>query len=203
VTFDVNTLDFDKGGGLVPAIVQDDRTEQVLMLGYMNSEAVHKTRDTGLVTFYSRSRRTLWTKGERSGNILALVSMTADCDNDTLLIRAIAKGPTCHLRKISCFGDRGPTGIGFLAYLCDVIKGRVEDNPDTSYTARLLQGPLAQVAQKVGEEGVETALAAVVEQDDMFLSETADLFYHTLVLLAARDKKLSDVIEVLESRHRQ
>ena len=194
-------IDFEKGGGLVPAVVQDADTLQVLMLGYMNAEAVAKTQDTGLVTFYSRSRQELWTKGETSGNVLSLVSLNVDCDSDTLLVKARPEGPTCHLGETSCFGTMGPDGVGFVAYLDDLIRKRKTADASESYTAKLLQGPLVKAAQKVGEEGVETALAAVAEDEDSFKGEAADLIYHLLVLLAAKDVPLSDVIEVLKSRH--
>ena len=194
-------IDFSKGGGLVPAIVQDADTLQVLMLGYMNAESVAKTNETGLVTFYSRSRKTLWTKGETSGNTLALVSMNVDCDKDTVLVKARPSGPTCHEGTVSCFGDEGADGVGFLSYLETLIEGRKTADPESSYTAQLLQGPLRRAAQKVGEEGVETALAAVAETDDKLVSEAADLFYHTLVLLAAKDVKLDAVIGELKRRH--
>ena len=194
-------IDFEKGGGLVPAVVQDADTLQVLMLGYMNAEAVAKTQDTGLVTFYSRSRQELWTKGETSGNVLSLVSLNVDCDSDTLLVKARPEGPTCHLGETSCFGTMGPDGVGFVAYLDDLIRKRKTADASESYTAKLLQGPLVKTAQKVGEEGVETALAAVAEDEDSFKGEAADLIYHLLVLLAAKDVPLSDVIEVLKSRH--
>ena len=187
-------IDFEKGGGLVPAIVQDAKTEQVLMLGYMNEASLTKTQDTGLVTFYSRSRQELWTKGETSGNTLKLKSITVDCDNDTLLVRAIPTGSTCHEGTVSCFGDKGPEGLGFLSYLEDLIEGRKRADADSSYTASLLQGPLRRAAQKVGEEGVETALAAVAETEDKLTSEAADLVYHLLVLLAAKDVKFESVI---------
>ena len=194
-------IDFEKGGGLVPAIVQDADTLQVLMLGYMNAEAVAKTKETGLVTFYSRSRQELWTKGETSGNVLSLVNLNVDCDSDTLLVKARPEGPTCHLGETSCFGTMGPDGVGFVAYLDDLIRKRKTADASESYTAKLLQGPLVKAAQKVGEEGVETALAAVAEDVDSFKGEAADLIYHLLVLLAAKDVPLSDVIEVLKSRH--
>jgi len=195
-------IDFAKGSGLVPAIVQDADTLQVLMLGYMNAEAVAKTEKTGLVTFYSRSRETLWTKGETSGNTLALVSMAVDCDQDTILVKARPSGPTCHEGTVSCFGDNGADGVGFLSYLETLIETRKTANPESSYTAQLLQGPLRRTAQKVGEEGVETALAAVAETDDKLVSEAADLIYHTLVLLAAKDVKLAAVIAELQGRHK-
>jgi phosphoribosyl-ATP pyrophosphohydrolase/phosphoribosyl-AMP cyclohydrolase len=194
-------LDWTKGGGLLPAIVQDADTLQVLMLGYMNVAALAKTQDTGLVTFHSRSRDTLWTKGETSGNTLALVSLEIDCDADTILVIARPQGPTCHEGTVSCFGDESARGVGFLGYLDTLIRERKTADPASSYTAKLLQGPLVKAAQKVGEEGVETALAAVAETDAEFKGEAADLLYHLLVLLAAKDMPLSDVIEVLQERH--
>lgn len=196
------TLDWNKGDGLVPAIVQDADTLQVLMLGYMNEAALAKTQATGLVTFHSRSRDTLWTKGETSGNTLSLVSLEADCDADTILVKARPTGPTCHEGTVSCFGDAGASGVGFLGYLDTLIRDRKTADPDSSYTAKLLQGPLVKAAQKVGEEGVETALAAVAETDAEFKGEAADLLYHLLVLLAAKDMPLDDVIEVLKTRHK-
>lgn len=195
-------IDFEKGGGLVPAIIQHADTLQVLMLGYMNAESVEKTKKTGLVTFYSRSRQTLWTKGETSGNLLNLVSLDVDCDNDTILIKARPEGPTCHTGTISCFGEDGPIGLGFLAYLEELVQNRKHGNPDESYTSKLLQGPLHRMAQKVGEEGVETALAAVAESDEKLISEAGDLLYHLTVLLAAKNISLSDVIKELQSRHK-
>ncbi len=194
-------IDWKKGAGLVPAIVQDAKTEQVLMLGYMNEESLAKTNETGLVTFYSRSREQLWTKGETSGNSLALKSITIDCDNDTLLVRVTPTGPTCHEGTVSCFGGEGPQGLGFLGYLENLIEDRKSADPESSYTAKLLKGPLRRAAQKVGEEGVETALAAVAETEDKLTSEAADLLYHLTVLLAAKDVKLADVIKELKSRH--
>ena len=198
----VSKIDFEKGGGLVPAIVQDADTLQVLMLGYMNADAVAKTQQTQLVTFYSRSRDTLWTKGETSGNSLTLVSLDIDCDKDTILVKARPAGPTCHEGTVSCFGDEGASGVGFLAYLESLIEDRKSADVDSSYTAKLLQGPLRRAAQKVGEEGVETALAAVAETDNKLTSEAADLIYHLLVLLAAKDVKMGSVIEELQRRHK-
>ncbi|WP_427450816.1 bifunctional phosphoribosyl-AMP cyclohydrolase/phosphoribosyl-ATP diphosphatase HisIE [Litorimonas sp. WD9-15] len=194
-------IDFDKGNGLVPAIVQNADTLQVLMLGYMNEASVAKTQSSGLVTFYSRSRKTLWTKGETSGNMLSLVDMTVDCDHDTLLIMARPAGPTCHEGTVSCFGDKGAQGVGFLSYLERLIIDRKTADPESSYTAKLLQGPLRRAAQKVGEEGVEVALAAVAETEDKLTNEAADLIYHLTVLLAAKNVPLSDVISELQSRH--
>lgn len=193
-------INFEKGDGLVPAIVQDAETQQVLMLGYMNAEAVEATRETGLVTFYSRSRQTLWQKGETSGNTLALIAMTVDCDHDTLLVQARPAGPTCHKGTVSCFGEQGARGLGFLAELTKTIEERRRADPKTSYTASLIQGPLTRTAQKVGEEGVETVIAALAQSDEEFLSESADLIYHLMVLLAAKGKSLNDAVEVLSAR---
>ena len=199
---DPKALNWEKGDGLLPAIVQDASTEQVLMLGYMNAESLTKTQETGLVTFYSRSRETLWTKGETSGNTLKLVSLEADCDQDTILVRAVPTGPTCHEGTTSCFGDKGPQSLGFLAKLEDLIEARKTADSDSSYTAKLLQGPLHKAAQKVGEEGVEVALAAIAETDDGLVYESADLIYHLMVLLAAKDVKFADVITELQKRHK-
>ena len=196
------TVDFAKGGGLVPAIVQDADTLQVLMLGYMSEAALAKTRETGLVTFHSRSRDTLWTKGETSGNTLSLVSIEPDCDYDALLVTARPAGPTCHEGTTSCFGSEGASGVGFIGALDRVVQGRRGADPSESYTAKLLSGPLVKAAQKVGEEGVETALAAVAESEDAFVGEAADLIYHLLVLLAAKNVPLADVVALLQARHK-
>lgn len=195
-------INFEKGNGLVPTIVQDANTEQVLMLGYMNEESLAKSQKSGLVTFYSRSRQELWTKGETSGNTLKLKSIAVDCDNDTLLVRAVPTGPTCHNGTVSCFGEGGPQGLGFLKYLEDLIEARKNADSDSSYTASLLQGPLRRAAQKVGEEGVETALAAVAETEEKLISEAADLVYHLLVLLAAKNVKFESILEELKGRHK-
>ena len=193
-------IDFEKGGGLVPTIIQDADTQQVLMLGYMNADALAATRASGFVTFYSRSRNCLWQKGETSGNRLALVDIEVDCDQDTLLVRARPAGPTCHKGTISCFGSQGPQGLGWLAQLSDLIENRKKADPKTSYTAKLLQGPLTKCAQKVGEEGVETVIAALAETDEHFKSEAADLLYHLMVLLAAKNMSLADIITALRTR---
>ncbi len=193
-------IDFKKGGGLVPAIVQNADTLQVLMLGYMNEEAVAATREIGLVTFYSRSRKTLWQKGETSGNTLKFIDMKLDCDNDTLLVTAIPAGPTCHEGTISCFGKDGAQGYGWLADLSTLIETRKTANPKTSYTAALLQGPLTRTAQKLGEEGVETVIAALVQTDKELISESADLLYHLMVLLAVKGLGVRDVVAELKSR---
>ena len=190
-------LDWAKGGGLLPAIVQDARTHRVLMLGYMDRDALAATVGTGFVTFFSRSRQRLWTKGESSGHRLQLVSVEADCDADTLLLQALPQGPTCHLGRASCFGHAPGSA---LAELDGRVAARAKDMPEGSYTTRLLRDGVRRVAQKVGEEGVETALAAVAEDDDALLGEAADLAYHLLVLLRARGLGLADVEDVLRRR---
>jgi len=194
-------IDWKKTDGLVPAIVQDARTQQVLMLGYMNTAALKKTLRTRKVTFFSRSRQRLWTKGESSGHFLKVVSVMVDCDNDTLLIRANPDGPTCHRGTVSCFGDAGATGVGFLAQLDRVVADRIKSGDKSSYTVRLVREGVARVAQKVGEEGVETALAALQKNAGEFTGEAADLLYHLIVLLRARKLSLADAIAVLEKRH--
>jgi phosphoribosyl-ATP pyrophosphohydrolase/phosphoribosyl-AMP cyclohydrolase len=185
----------------VPAIVQDAATLQVLMLGYMNAAALNKTLRTKRVTFFSRSKGRLWTKGESSKNFLHLVSVMVDCDNDTLLLTARPDGPTCHRGTPSCFGDRGATGAGFLAQLDQIVAARLKSGDKKSYTVRLAKEGVARVAQKVGEEGVETALAALRSNKAAFTGEAADLLYHLIVLLRVKKLSLSDAIAVLEKRH--
>ena len=180
---DVDTLDWSKGDGLLPAVVQDAATLRVLMLGYMNGDAFAETLRRGEVTFFSRSKHRLWTKGEQSGHVLELVSMEADCDADTLLVLATPRGPTCHLQRPSCF-PTAPAGV--LAELDALIETRERERPEGSYTTRLFDGGIRRIAQKVGEEGVETALAAVTADDEGLRGEAADLTYHLLVLLCAR-----------------
>ncbi len=198
-SIDLGTLDWGKGEGLLPAVIQDADTLRVLMLGYMTREAARATLDGGRVTFYSRSKQRLWTKGESSGNVLALVSMEMDCDNDTLLVLARPVGPTCHLGRISCF----PEAPGnFLAELDALVAGRERDRPQDSYTTRLFDGGVRRIAQKVGEEGVEAALAGVVQDDASLLGESADLLFHLIVLLRARGLSLNDAVAVLQERHR-
>ena len=195
-------IDFAKGHGLVPAIIQDADTQQVLMLGYMNEEALAATRRTGKVTFFSRSKGRLWTKGETSGNEFALVDVTPDCDSDALLIRARPSGPACHRGTPSCFGDSGATGTGFLGLLDGIVASRLANpDPESSYTARLAAKGLSRVAQKVGEEGVEAALAGAGGPDEEVAGEAADLLYHLIVLLRVRGMKLADALAVLEKRH--
>ena len=195
-------IDFAKGSGLIPAIIQHSETNQVLMLGYMNKEALDITNKTGLVTFFSRSRNKIWTKGETSGNFLQLVTMITDCDNDTLLIKVLPKGPVCHNGTVSCFDEDKFTNTSFLSKLEEIIKSRKSKDESESYTAKLLNGPLRRIAQKVGEEGVETALASVTETDGKLISESADLLYHLLVLLQAKNLELSDVVNELNKRHK-
>jgi phosphoribosyl-ATP pyrophosphohydrolase/phosphoribosyl-AMP cyclohydrolase len=199
--FDPARLDWNKGDGLLPAIVQHWRSGAVLMLGYMNPEALQQTQQSGKVTFFSRSKQRLWTKGESSGNFLELKSLHADCDNDTILVLADPQGPTCHLGTASCFGDAPAPPLAFLAALDDLIARRERELPQGSYTTRLFEQGTRRIAQKVGEEGVETALAAVVEDDDALLGESADLIYHLLILLRARKLDLAAVVETLRSRH--
>lgn len=196
----MSTIDFEKGGGLVPAIVQHADTGEVLMLAYMNADALQKTRDTGTVTFFSRSKNRLWTKGETSGNVLSLVSVTPDCDADTLLVRARPAGPACHLGTKTCFGDQPGPGVGFLGALQQTVEVRSTADPSESYTAKLLAKGVLKCAQKVGEEGVETALAAAAEDDEALLNEAADLLFHLTVLMKARGLKLEDAVAVLVRR---
>lgn len=194
-------LDWAKGNGLLPAVVQHWRSGEVLMLGYMNVEALTATREAGFVTFWSRSKQRLWTKGESSGNVLVVKSIRADCDRDTLLIEAEPHGPTCHLGTSSCFGDDARSPLAFLAELDALVARREAERPVDSYTTGLFDAGLRRIAQKVGEEGVETALAAVVETDDALLGEAADLVYHLTVLLCVRGLSLADVASVLAKRH--
>ncbi|RYZ75017.1 MAG: bifunctional phosphoribosyl-AMP cyclohydrolase/phosphoribosyl-ATP diphosphatase HisIE [Lysobacteraceae bacterium] len=195
---ELGSLDWNKGNGLLPAIVQDAGNLRVLMLGYMDAEALAATRASGLVTFYSRSRQRLWQKGESSGHVLQLVSVQADCDNDTLLVLARPQGPTCHLQRDSCFA--GAPG-NFLSDLDALVARRASERPAGSYTTGLFEDGIRRIAQKVGEEGVETALAAVVQDDAALLGESSDLVFHLLVLLRARGLSLGDMTEVLRKRH--
>ncbi len=199
------TIDFAKGGGLVPAVVQDAVTRKVLMLGYMNEEAYRLTLDRGLVTFFSRSRGRIWTKGETSGNFLQVREILADCDGDTLLVKAIPSGPVCHTGADTCFGeDNQPTEISspeFLFYLESVIRDRRTNPVEGSYTNHLFSRGLNKIAQKVGEEAVELIIEAKDDDKDLFLGEAADLMYHFLVLLCQKDATLSEVIDVLKDRH--
>ena len=198
---DFSRLDWAKGDGLLPAIVQHWLSGEVLMLGYMNAEALAQTQASGKVTFHSRSKQRLWTKGESSGHVLALKSIRIDCDADTLLIQADPHGPTCHLGTSSCFGEAVRPPLGFLAELDALVAQRHAERPAGSYTTRLFEGGMRRIAQKVGEEGVETALAAVVQDDAELLGEAADLVFHLTVALRARGLGLADVVRVLADRH--
>jgi phosphoribosyl-ATP pyrophosphohydrolase/phosphoribosyl-AMP cyclohydrolase len=203
---DLSRLDFSKGDGLLPAIIQHADTGAVLMLGYMNAAALAATQARGRVVFYSRSRRKLWEKGETSGHTLTVQAIRTDCDADTLLITARALGPTCHEGTITCFGDAALTGatrLGFLAQLTAIIEQRRGEPVERSYTAKLFAGGLARMAQKVGEEGVEVALAAVTQADDKLVAESADLLFHLMVLLKAKNLQLEDVVKELAARHSQ
>ena len=194
----IEALAWEKQGGLLPAIVQDATGGRVLMLGYMDRAALAATLATGRITFYSRSRQRLWMKGETSGDVLELVSLEADCDADTLLVQAKPRGPTCHLGRASCFPG---APADFLAELDALVARRERERPVGSYSTRLFEGGVRGIAQKVGEEGVETALAAVVQDDAALLGEAADLVFHLTVLLRARGLGLADVVAVLRDRH--
>lgn len=198
---DLATLDFTKSGGLVPAIVQHADSGAVLMLGWMDPEALAQTRASGRVTFYSRSKARLWTKGETSGHWLELVALHADCDNDTVLVRARPAGPTCHLGGATCFADAASPPPGFLGELDALVARRARDRPPDSYTTRLFESGVGRIAQKLGEEGVETALAAVSGTPAELCDESADLVYHLLVLLHARGLDLATVAAKLRERH--
>ncbi|AIF48454.1 bifunctional phosphoribosyl-AMP cyclohydrolase/phosphoribosyl-ATP diphosphatase HisIE [Dyella japonica] len=201
IPLDASRLDWSKGDGLLPAVVQHWLTGEVLMLGYMNAQALETTQGSGNVTFFSRSKQRLWTKGETSGHVLALKSVRMDCDADTLLVLAEPHGPTCHNGTSSCFGNEVVPPLGFLAELDALIAQRYVERPEGSYTTQLFDGGIRRMAQKVGEEGVETALAAVAQDDEALLGEAADLVYHLAVALRARGLGLSDVSAVLAQRH--
>lgn len=189
--------------GLIPAIIQDASTDNVLMLGYMNEEAYKKTIETKMVTFYSRSKQRLWTKGEESGNFLELVSVKNDCDNDTLLIKAQPKGPTCHKGTDTCWADENGNDLSFIRDLESIIEQRRNSNDENSYVKKMFNKGLNKLAQKVGEEAVEVVIEAKDNDDNLFLNESADLFFHYLMLLQAKGFKMNDVIKVLESRNKK
>ena len=196
-SLDIESLAWEKQSGLLPAIVQDADSRRVLMLGYMSREALARTIESGQVTFYSRSKQRLWTKGESSGHVLTLVGLETDCDNDTVLVQARPQGPTCHLGTVSCFPNAPGDVLGDLDAL---IAKRAIDLPAGSYTTKLFESGIKRIAQKVGEEGLETALAAVVEDDDALLGEAADLLYHLIVLLRVRGLDLDAVKRTLAKR---
>ncbi|MDD4760912.1 MAG: bifunctional phosphoribosyl-AMP cyclohydrolase/phosphoribosyl-ATP diphosphatase HisIE [Bacteroidaceae bacterium] len=196
-------IDFKKLNGLVPAIIQDVDTKTVLMLGFMNEEAYQKTLETKKVTFYSRTRKCLWTKGEESGHFLHLVSIKNDCDNDTLLIRVQPEGPTCHKGTDSCWGEKNESNpLLFLTELQDFIEKRHEEMPEGSYTTSLFRDGLNRMAQKVGEEALESVIEAVNGTNDRLVYEASDMFYHLIVLLTAKGLRIEDVAKELEARHK-
>jgi phosphoribosyl-ATP pyrophosphohydrolase/phosphoribosyl-AMP cyclohydrolase len=198
----MEVIDFKKGNGLIPVIIQDVDTLQVLMLGYMNDEAYNKTIEEQKVTFYSRTKNRLWTKGEESGNFLNVCSTKLDCDRDTLLIRVKPEGPTCHLGSKTCWSEEQETRFGILQNLENVITERLNSESKDSYVASLKSKGIAKIAQKVGEEAVETVIEALGNNDELFLNEAADLLFHYLILLQAKGKMLDDVLEVLEGRRK-
>ena len=195
-------IDFEKGGGLVPAIIQDADTRQVLMLGYMNQEALDQTLSKGLVTFYSRSRQTLWTKGETSGNYLRLVEIKSDCDHDTLLVKAIPTGPVCHTGSDTCWDERNEGApLDFLCHLQDFIEKRHEEMPEKSYTTSLFRDGLNRMAQKVGEEALEMVIEATNGSNERLVYEGADMLYHLIVLLTSKGLRIEDLAIELRERH--
>lgn len=196
-------LDFNKGDGLIPAIIQDVTTSKVLMLGYMNEESLAQTHKSGKVTFYSRSKKRLWTKGETSGNFLLVDEVIADCDKDTLLIKASPVGPACHTGSDTCFNEVNSDSISFLNHLTKTIEERKTSTPDESYTSSLFAKGVNKVAQKVGEEAVEVVIEAMDDNIDLLKSESADLLFHLMVLLAHKNLTLADVVSVLEKRHKK
>ena len=198
----ISQIDFKKSDGLVPAVVQDSQTMKVLMVGFMNEEAVVKTHETGLVTFFSRTKNRLWTKGEESGNFLNVVTILTDCDNDTLLIKAKPAGPVCHTGTDTCFDEVNPKGdVQFLSYLQDFIDKRKAEMPVGSYTTSLFTKGTRKITQKVGEEAVETIIGAMANDNENFIYEAGDLLYHLIVLLTHKGYRIEDVVRELQKRH--
>lgn len=195
-------LDFEKMGGLIPAIVQDTNTNKVLMLGFMNEEAYEKTMETGKVTFFSRTKNRLWMKGETSGNTLQVVNIMVDCDNDTILIKAIPTGPVCHTGSDTCFGEKNIEDIMFLKALQNFIEQRRQEMPEGSYTTSLFQKGVNRMAQKVGEEAVETVIEATNGTEEGFIYEASDMVYHLIVLLTSKGLRLEDLARELKKRHK-
>ena len=195
-------LDFEKMGGLIPAIIQDNYTNKVLMLGFMNEEAYNKTVETQKVTFFSRSKNRLWTKGETSGNYLNVITISADCDYDTLLIKVNPTGPVCHTGADTCFGERNKEDIMFLKYLQNFIELRRQEMPEGSYTTSLFTKGVNRMAQKVGEEAVETVIEATNGTEERFIYEASDLMYHLIVLLTSKGLRIEDLARELEKRHK-
>ncbi len=201
---EIRSLDWEKGGGLLPAVVQHARDGRVLMVGFMNPDALRATLGGRRVTFYSRTRQSLWTKGETSGNVLEVVGVSTDCDRDTLLVQALPAGPVCHQGTATCFPEAAPTAVSRLAFLDTlerVVAERVASQPEGSYTAKLFAQGAGRIAQKIGEEGVEVALAAVGDDDAKLVGECADLVYHLILMLRHRGIALADVTAELELRH--
>ena len=194
-------LDFDKMGGLIPAIIQDARTKNVLMLGFMNKEAYEKTLEINKVTFFSRTKNRLWTKGEESGHFLEGVSIESDCDNDTLLIKAIPNGPVCHTGSATCFNDNNEFGIEFLSHLQDFIEKRYQEMPEGSYTTSLCNSGVSRMAQKVGEEAIEAVIEATNGTDGRMMYEAADMLYHLMVLFTSKGRRIEELAEALYRRH--
>lgn len=195
-------MDFDKLNGIIPAIIQDAQTDRVLMLGFMNPEALEKTKTEGKVTFFSRTKQRLWTKGEESGNFLHVKEILEDCDNDTVLIRVSPDGPVCHTGSDTCFNQENRSGLAFISQLQELIHKRKEELPENSYTTSLFEAGINTIAQKVGEEAVELVIEAKDNDDELFLGEAADLVYHLLVLLSVRGYGIEDVAGILEQRHK-
>ena len=196
------TLDFEKMGGLIPAIIQDNNTNIVLLLGFMNEESLEQTLSSCKVTFFSRTKNRLWMKGETSGNTLSVVSITPDCDNDTLLIKAIPAGPVCHKGTDTCFGEKNEENIMFLKYLQNFIERRRQEMPEGSYTTTLFQKGINRMAQKVGEEAVETVIEATNGTEDRLIYEASDLIYHLIVLLTSKGLRIDDLARELKKRHK-
>lgn len=199
----MKTANFNKyNDGLLPAIVQDAQTLKVLMLGYMNQQALEITKSSGRVTFFSRSKQRLWTKGEESGNFLNFISVKIDCDQDTLLVTASPQGPTCHLGTDTCWGEKNSSGLSFVNELEAVIEDRKKNPSKESYISSLFEKGINKIAQKVGEESVETVIEAIADNEQLFMEEAADLFFHYLILLKSKGKSLEDVVSVLADRKR-
>lgn len=198
----ISQVNFEKLGGLVPAVIQDNKTMKVLMVGFMNREALEKTQELGKVTFFSRTKNRLWTKGEESGNFLNVVSILLDCDDDTLLIKANPVGPVCHTGADTCFFETNANGdVQFLSYLQDFIDTRKKEMPEGSYTTSLFKKGTRTMAQKVGEEAVETIIGAMAGDDENFIYESGDLLYHLIVLLSHKGFRIEDVVQELKKRH--
>jgi len=197
------TLDFEKVNGLIPAIIQDNDTNKVLMLGYMNEEALQKTLDTGKVTFFSRTKQRLWTKGEESGNFLNVVNIKEDCDNDTLLIKVNPVGPVCHTGADTCFNEENKEDLLFLKYLQNFIEKRYREMPEGSYTTSLFNAGINRMAQKVGEEALESVIEACNGTDERLIYEAADMLYHLIVMLTSKGLSIEDLARELQKRHKK